>query len=99
MTFLVSSIIVLLFGFSAFGALSSERRVQEIPPEDQRIRVIIDTDAACEIDDQYAIALALLSPEKFQIEGFIGAHFGEAGGPEGISKSVEEIERILEQKD
>lgn len=57
--------------------------------------MIIDTDAANEIDDQYALALALGMPERFKIEGFVAAHFSDAGGHEGIDKSVEELERVL----
>ncbi len=32
-------------------------------PENKKIRVIIDTDAACEADDPFAIVHALLSPK------------------------------------
>ena len=32
-------------------------------PEYKKIRVIIDTDAACEADDPFAIVQALLSPK------------------------------------
>lgn len=72
-----------------------ERRVPEIPPPQEKIRVIIDTDAACEIDDQYAIALALMSPERFEIEGLIAAHYGDAGGPTGVDKSLRVVQRLL----
>jgi hypothetical protein len=42
--------------------------------------------------------LAILSPERFGIEGFIGANFdNQRGGPDGIEKSVNEIELILEK--
>src|SRR5688572_6167174 len=47
-----------------------KRRVPSIPPKDQKLRVIIDTDARNEIDDIWAIALAMLRLERFQIEGF-----------------------------
>jgi len=67
-----------------------------LPPAGQRIRLLIDSDAACEVDDQYAIALALLSPERFEIEGFVATHFGDTGGPDGTAKSAAEIERVLE---
>lgn len=40
------------------------------------VRVIIDTDAAFERDDQYAIAYALLSPEHFTVEAFTSVHNG-----------------------
>ncbi len=67
-----------------------------LPPPDIRLRMVIDTDAAAEVDDQHAIALALLCPERFAIEGFVGTHFGDFGGPDGAQRSVEEIHRLLE---
>jgi inosine-uridine nucleoside N-ribohydrolase len=60
--------------------------------------VVIDSDAKNEIDDQWAIALAILSPERFEIEGFVGANFdNQRGGPEGVERSVREIETVLEK--
>lgn len=64
-----------------------------VPPEKQ-VRVITDTDAKCEADDQFAIVHALLSP-KFENIGFIGAHFG-AKRPGGMEKSVQELEKIFD---
>ena len=40
-----------------------------------RRRVIIDTDAKNEADDQYAIVHALLSP-TLDVRGLVPAHFG-----------------------
>lgn len=79
------------------GAAAAERQVPEIPPCGERIRVIIDTDAACEIDDLYAIALAVLAQERFEIEGFVAAHFGDAGGPDGVEKSLAAIQTVLDR--
>ena len=42
------------------------------------VRVVIDTDAANEIDDQFALAWALLSPDVLQIEGLYAAPFSFA---------------------
>jgi purine nucleosidase len=76
----------------------SDRSVPVIPPREERIRVVIDTDAKNEIDDQYAIALAILSPERFEIEGFIGANFDNIrGGADSVEKSVREIELVLQK--
>ena len=50
------------------------------PPPAGALKVVIDADVANEIDDQYAIALALGMPQGFTIEGFVAAHFGDAGG-------------------
>ena len=40
-----------------------------------RVRVVIDTDAANEIDDQFALCWALLSPEKLDLVGVYAAPF------------------------
>ena len=44
------------------------------PPS--RRRVVIDTDAKNEADDQFAIVHALLSP-TLDVRGLIAAHFGD----------------------
>jgi hypothetical protein len=61
------------------------------------VRVVIDADAANEVDDQYAIALALLSPQRIDLRGLVAAHFGDRAGPGGIEQSYQEIERVLER--
>ena len=77
-----------------------ERLVPELPPAGQVINLIIDSDAANEIDDLYAIALAISSPERFHIEGFVATHFAAsargAAGPASTQRSLEEIEALLE---
>ena len=76
------------------------RRVPVIPPKEKKMRVIIDSDTRNEIDDVWAIALALCSPERFQIEGLVGANFdGENawGGPRSVEGSAELIETILDK--
>ena len=45
-------------------------------PDYKKIRVIIDTDAACEADDPFAIAQALMSP-KLIVRGILAEHFRE----------------------
>jgi inosine-uridine nucleoside N-ribohydrolase len=73
------------------------RVVPQIPAPEQQLRVVIDSDAANETDDQWAIALAVLCPERFRIEGFVAAHFDNArGGPDSIERSAAEIEAVLE---
>ncbi|MDF2938911.1 MAG: nucleoside hydrolase [Paenibacillaceae bacterium] len=63
-------------------------------PEKKQIRVIINADAGCEADDQYAIVHALLSP-RLQIKGLIGAHFGLRSAT-GAEESCREIRQVLE---
>ena len=72
----------------------SKRKVPVIPGKDKTIRVIIDSDTKCEIDDQWALSLAFLSPERFEIVGLIGATY-ISGGPESIEKSCQEIDTIM----
>ena len=74
------------------------RKVPKIPPKGERLRVIIDTDAKNEIDDIWANALAILSLERFKIEGFVAANFDNnrpEAGPDSIDASFKEIETIL----
>ena len=77
---------------------STHRVVPVIPSKERKIRVIIDTDTANEIDDVWAIALAMQCPERFQIEGFVAANYdnGNAGGgPASIEASARLIATTL----
>ena len=60
-------------------------------PEKKRIRVLVDTDAACEVDDPFAIAHALMSP-KLDVKGILSEHFAQ---PDSEAASYREIENIL----
>src|SRR5215217_7791714 len=62
-------------------------------PTRQR-RVIINTDAKNEADDQYAIVHALLSP-SLDVRGLIAAHFGRRRSERSMAESREEIELLL----
>ncbi len=63
--------------------------------DDKKLRVIIDTDAACEADDPFAIVQGLLSP-KLMVKGIVAEHFVEKGSME---RSLEEIRTILDLMD
>ena len=68
------------------------------PPQGQ-VDVILDTDAYNEIDDQFAIAYLLRSPEKARVLGFTAAPFfnSRSTSPgDGMEKSYDEILKILE---
>ncbi|WP_309119660.1 nucleoside hydrolase [Paenibacillus sp.] len=62
-------------------------------PEAKRLRLIVNTDAANEADDPFAIAHALLTP-RFDIRGLIGAHYG-ARDADSMERSCREIEKLL----
>ncbi len=92
---------LLLAGALLFGVsdLQAQRTVPPIPPVGQPIEVVIDADAKNEIDDQWAIALAILRLDRFEIEGFVGSQFLHDGKyptrPETIPASVAEIELLM----
>lgn len=73
-------------------------RATRIPSSLSVVDVILDTDAYNEIDDQYAIAYLLLSPERFRTIGLCAAPFlnSHSTSPEdGMNKSYDEILHIL----
>ena len=51
----------------------TRRQKLSVPPG--KIRLVIDSDAKNEIDDQFAISWALRSPERFQVEAVYAAPF------------------------
>jgi inosine-uridine nucleoside N-ribohydrolase len=69
-----------------------------MPSSQPRIRVVLDTDTYNEVDDQFALAHLLLSPEQVDFEAVYAAPFfnSRSSGPEdGMEKSYEEIQRVL----
>ena len=61
-------------------------------------RVILNTDAKNEADDQFAIVHALLSP-TLDMRGLIAAHFGTRRSQRSMEESREEIELLLSLMD
>lgn len=72
-----------------------------VVPENKKAKVICDSDAYCEGDDQYAIA-HLLMTEKAQVLGFTAEHFdtrlldSKTGGNDSMQQSYDEICNILQ---
>lgn len=64
-------------------------------PEEKRIRLIINTDAKNEADDQYAIVHALLTP-RFDISSITAAHFGTKRTETSMQESYDEIIKVLD---
>ena len=64
-------------------------------PKEKIIRLITDTDAKNEADDQFAIVHALLSP-KFENVGMIAAHYGMRDA-DGMERSYKEIETVFDK--
>ena len=64
-------------------------------PQEKKLRVIVDTDAKNEADDQFAIVHALLTP-AFDLHGIVPAHFGERKSSTSQKDSREEVMLLLE---
>lgn len=64
------------------------------------VDLVLDTDTYNEIDDQFAVAYALLSRERLRVRALYAApfHNKRSSGPaEGMERSYEEIHRVLER--
>ena len=72
-------------------------RIGITPPPAARIRLIVDTDAKNEADDQYAIMHHLLTP-MFDVRGIIATHFEQKAEYSGQSMEASylEIEKVLQ---
>lgn len=85
-----------------FPGLSPQFRLQRLEPPRGRVSLVLDTDAYNEVDDQFALVHALLSPEKLRVEAVYAAPFHNcrsAGPADGMERSFEEILRLLELLD
>lgn len=58
--------------------LAPRRHLDRLAEPRGPVRVVIDTDCANEIDDQFALAWALLSPAQLRVEGVYAAPFSFA---------------------
>lgn len=63
-------------------------------PEEKKVRVILDTDAKNEVDDQFAIVQAVLS-ESFDVRGIITTHFGKEKSVQSMQDSYDEVNKVL----
>jgi purine nucleosidase len=70
-----------------------------MPETRPRRRVVLDTDTYNEVDDQFALAHLLLSPEEVEIEAVYAAPFfnDRSSSPaDGMEKSYDEIARVID---
>lgn len=85
---------------TGFPLLTDALRLQRLRPPSGPVRMVLDTDTYNEIDDQFAVVYALLSPEKLSVEALYAAPFqnDRAASPaEGMHKSYEEIGRLYDR--
>ncbi len=73
-----------------------------LTPRPGRVRAVLDTDTYNEIDDQFALVQAMLSPDRIALEAIYAApfHNKRSSGPgDGMDKIYDEILRLLDRMD
>jgi inosine-uridine nucleoside N-ribohydrolase len=69
-----------------------------LSPPTAKAQVVLDSDTYNEIDDQYAVAYSLLSPDRMEVEAIYAAPYLNSrsrSAGDGMEKSYEEILRVL----
>jgi len=82
-----------------FPRIAADRRLEMLEPPSGPVSVVLDTDTYNEIDDQFALVYALLSP-SVNLEAVYAAPFfnSRSSGPrDGMERSYEEILRIFDR--
>ncbi len=85
-----------------FPSMLDAERFEKLQPPKGKVRAVIDTDTYNEIDDQFAVVHALLSPEKLTVEGLYAAPFfnlRSSSPGDGMEMSYDEIIRLLGKLD
>lgn len=80
---------------SSHSSKMKDRNMELRLPSEKRARVIVNTDAKNEADDQFAIVHALLTP-SFEIHGIIPAHFGTRRFTSSMQESRAEVIHLLD---
>ena len=81
-------------------ALDPALRLERLAPPERPVSIVLDTDTYNEIDDPFALAYALLSPERIRLEAIYAAPFQNprsTGPANGMEKSYAEIFRVLDR--
>ena len=77
---------------NAFPKLDAELMQDRLSPPESAVRLLIDTDTANEIDDQFALAWALLSPEHMHVEAVTAEPFSFAHHQPGLIDAEKALE-------
>ena len=85
-----------------FPKIPDTIRLERLQPPTGKVNIVLDTDTFNEIDDQFALVYALLSPDEMRVEGIYAAPFfnlRSSSPGDGMEKSYEEIRRLLDRLD
>lgn len=77
-----------------FPTLTREDRERMLRLPDGPVRLVIDTDTANEIDDQFALTWALLSPEKLKLEAILAEPYSFAHLRGDLEEAVNRISTV-----
>lgn len=99
----LSFLLMALWLFSNINAqnypkMDESVRLKKLAPPTGKVRAVLDTDTYNEVDDQFALAYAVLSPEKIDLLAVYAAPFknNRSESPaDGMEKSYQEILRLL----
>ena len=83
-----------------FPKLTTPELIKRLTPPTGKVRLVLDTDTYNEIDDQFAVVHALLSPDILSLESIHAAPFfnpRSKSPADGMEKSYQEILRLLTQ--
>lgn len=77
---------------TTFPTISEARRRELLAPPDGVVRVVIDTDTKNEIDDQFALAWALLSQDVLQIEAVYAEPYSFIERRDSLLQTMERLQ-------
>lgn len=83
-----------------FPTIADSVRLQRLQPPTGKARIVIDTDTYNEIDDQFAVVHALVTPDDISVEAIYATPFfnlRSTSADDGMEKSYDGIIRLLER--
>ena len=85
-----------------YPIIGEAHRLKLLSPPSGKVRMVLDTDTFNEVDDQFAVTHALLSPESMRVEAIYAAPYYKksiASPGEGMELSYQEILQLLQRLD
>jgi purine nucleosidase len=95
---LIACLAIIPVNAQTYPSLGDGFRLKQLEPPSGKIRMVLDTDTYNEVDDQFALAYALLSPDEVALEAVYAAPFKNkrsVSAGDGMEKSYQEILKLL----
>ena len=101
--FILAFLLLCSVSFSQeFPKIKESSRINQLEPKKGKLRMVLDTDTYNEIDDQFALAYALLSKDRLDVEAIYAAPYynqRSSSPADGMEKSYQEILNLLKMLD